>query len=344
MNEVNFPWIWVLSLILFLLILYSLGILYQRRRARKKGLSSVVSETAAPASLPGPRFSQAIASWLPLLKEENKSPERWEEVLIRSDMGPRLSSDLIQKLQSTDESPEHFFRRELKVILESAQAEGKPWERHQPWVVFVVGVNGAGKTTTLVKMGAYFQRMGKSVGVIAADTFRKAAVEQLERACETNRLESFSIKKEESSEGADPASVVFDGLKKFQSKEIILVDTSGRLHNKQNLMDELAKMKRVAFKAIEGAPQDIWLVIDATLGQNAVQQAESFHQTMGLSGLIITKLDGLSRGGAIFQMAQKLKLPVWFIGTGEKVEDLERFDPHQFVDELFDQRDAKSLT
>lgn len=343
MEDFNFPWAVALTAILLLLFLYALGMWYQRRKAIREGGHPVSHASAAPPSLPAPRFRQAISSWLPLLKDESKDSQKWEEVLIRSDMGPRLTRDLVSKLQKVEEQPQQFFRRELKELLRPATTSTKRWESHRPWVLFVVGVNGAGKTTTLVKLGAYFKRQGKSLGVVAADTFRKAAVEQLQRACEKNDLECFSIRRPDSSEGADPASVVFDGLKKFKDRDLILVDTSGRLHNQKNLMAELEKMKRVADKSLTGAPHDIWLVLDATLGQNAVQQAESFHASMGVTGLIVTKLDGLSRGGAIFQMAQSLQLPVFFVGVGEKIEDLEPFQPDEFVDELFDQGSSESL-
>lgn len=297
--------------------------------------------TAEPAPVKEKKkvSSRALASWIPLLKEKTKDRDRWEEVLIMSDMGPRLADELLDDLEKSDEDPESFFKLSLKDLLRPAADKSEPWNKHKPWVLFVVGVNGVGKTTTLVKLGVYFQQMGKSVGVIGADTFRKAAIEQLEIGCSKHSLSFFSQKAGEGqSEGADPSSVIFDGLKKFQDQDVVLVDTSGRLQNKKNLMEELKKMKRVADKSSEGAPHDIWLVLDATLGQNATQQAEVFHEAVPLTGLVLTKMDGLSKGGSIFQLYQKLKLPIRFVGSGEAATDIQPFDPDSFVDELFDLR------
>lgn len=282
-------------------------------------------------------FSKAISSWIPLLKEKTKDRDRWEEVLIMSDMGPRLADELLDGLEKTEEAPMEYFKVSLKNVLKPAKAQTEPWADKKPWVLFVVGVNGVGKTTTVVKLGRYLHGLGKSVGVVGADTFRKAAIEQLERGCQKNDLSFFTHKKnEEMSEGADPSAVIFDGLKEFKDKDVILVDTSGRLHTKKNLMEELKKMKRVGDKSLPGAPHDIWLVLDATLGQNALSQAQVFHEAVDLSGLILTKMDGLSRGGSVFQLYRELQRPIWFLGKGEDSSDLESFDPDNFVEELFD--------
>jgi fused signal recognition particle receptor len=250
-------------------------------------------------------------------------------------MGPTLAADLLKEIDS-EENPELYLKERLHSLIAGAQRDDAPWKEKKPWVVFIVGVNGVGKTTTIVKLANYFQKLGLQTGVIGADTFRKAAVEQLERGCEKIQAPFFTLQGAQGSEGADPSAVVFDGLKKFQSSDVILVDTSGRLHNKKNLMEELVKMKRVANKSLEGSPHDIWMVIDATLGQNAVQQGRSFNEILGLTGLIITKMDGLSRGGTLFQVFHELKTPIRFIGFGEKVDDLEIFEAKKFVEELFD--------
>lgn len=295
---------------------------------------SPVSKTSPSPKKPS--FQKAIASWIPLLQRKSKDREQWEEVLITSDMGPALANELLRDLEASPQEPEEFFRLRLKDLLKGSKASAEPWNQHRPWVLYLVGVNGVGKTTSLVKLGQYLSKLGKRVGVVGADTFRKAAIEQLERQCVSASLDFFTRRlDEEKAEGVDPSSVIFDGLQNFQSHDVILVDTSGRLHNKKNLMEELKKMKRVGDKALSGAPQDIWLVLDATLGQNALSQAENFHSAIDLSGLILTKMDGLSRGGAIFQIYQKLGCPIWFLGMGETADDLVAFNPDQFVEALF---------
>lgn len=312
-----------------------------------ESLKSTEKLKVEPKEIPAeakPRFSKAFSSWLPLLKSNSKDMSQWEEVLISSDMGPRLTSELLSQFKNTDLSAQNFFKTTLKKLLVPSVSISEKVSEHEPWVIMVVGVNGVGKTTSVVKLGHYLSKMNKSVGVIGADTFRKAAIEQLERGCVAQELDFFSHKKsDESSEGADPSAVIFDGLKKFSGKDIILIDTSGRLHTKQNLMDELRKMKKVANKAMEGAPHEVWLVLDASLGQNALVQTRVFHQAIEITGLILTKFDGLSRGGIVFEIFKDFKVPVYFLGTGEKASDLEVFDPENFVEELFDVEALKSI-
>lgn len=346
--------IWWIILGLIALVVVILAVSLRKRisedEAESDPLPKEVQELDAQAEKPLPpkaiealprrlSVSQALASWMPLLRERTRDRQRWEEVLILSDMGPQLTESLIQGLQKTDQEPKDYFKTSLKNILRPAKAEHEPWKSKKPWVLLVVGVNGVGKTTSVVKLGRFFKEQNLQVGVVGADTFRKAAIEQLERGCQKNNINFFSYKiSEEASEGADPAAVLFDGIKKFQEMDIILVDTSGRLHTKKNLMEELKKMKRVADKALPGAPHDIWIVLDATLGQNALQQAKVFNEAVNLSGIILTKLDGLSRGGSVFELFRQLQVPIWFLGIGESSEDLERFDPENFVEELFDDK------
>jgi len=283
------------------------------------------------------RFSKALSLWLPLLKSRSKNAADWEEILIRSDMGLSLSDNLVQGLAQSAEEPAEYFKNRLKDILLYAESKVLPWTLHRPWVLFVVGVNGVGKTTSLVKIAQYLKvKESLRVGVVGADTFRKAAIEQLQRGVENVGVDFFTLQGAETSEGADPAAVVFDGLNKFATYDAILVDTSGRLQNKKNLMEELKKMKRVAEKAMPGSPHDIWLVVDSTMGQNAIAQGKTFHEAVNLTGLVLTKLDGLSRGGTVFQLFQELKTPIRFLGVGEKVSDLEVFNSVKFVEELFD--------
>lgn len=288
-------------------------------------------------------FSSAIQSWIPLLNEKSKDKEKWEEVLILSDMGPRLTDELVEGLAKSDREPADYLKTTLKELIRPAEADSEPWKTRKPWVLFVVGVNGVGKTTSLVKLSRFFKSEGKSIGVVGADTFRKAAIEQLGRGCESVGADFFTHKRDgQISEGADPSAVIFDGLKHFADRDIILVDTSGRLHHKTNLMEELKKMKRVADKSMPGAPHESWLIVDATLGQNAVDQAKAFHEAIGLCGLVLTKMDGVSRGGTIFQLFQSLKLPIRFLGVGEKPEDLQKFSSDNFVDDLFDRKASYS--
>ena len=291
----------------------------------------------APFVSSRPRISQAISSWRKLFETQTKDRNQWEEVLITSDLGPKLTSQLVSKLESSDSDPESLLKSELTQMIEGAERVDEPWRQSHPWVIFVVGVNGVGKTTTVVKLARFFRAQGQSVGVVGADTFRKAAIDQLERGCLRVDADFFSISAGEEVEGADPGAVIFDGLAKFKTKDVVLVDTSGRLTNKKNLMDELAKLRRVAQKVIPSAPHDVWMVVDSTLGQNSVVQGRLFHECLGLTGLVVTKLDGLSRGGTIFQIFQELKQPIRFLGYGEAPEDLEIFKSFTFIEELFDQ-------
>lgn len=260
-----------------------------------------------------------------------------EKLLIQADFGPALTKKILGQIsEGPTEKVESRLRDLLAGILTQSELERDPWKEKKPWVIFVVGVNGVGKTTTIAKLTHYLTRAGLKVGVLGADTFRKAAQEQVQLGVEKSGADFFTLYGKDGSEGADPAAVVFDGLKKFSNKDAILVDTSGRLHTKVNLMEELKKMKRVAEKAMPGAPHDIWMIIDSTLGQNSVGQVKAFHEAIGLTGVILTKLDGLSRGGTIFQLYQELQLPICFVGLGEGLNDLVPFNSAKFIEELFD--------
>lgn len=299
------------------------------------------SEGSKPPSTPKSKsvWGGLLKSWSGLLSSSSKDQKAWEEVLISSDMGPKLANELISKLQKSEKAPAEFFKEELYELIKDAEAPQAAWESKKPWVVFIIGVNGAGKTTSIVKLARHLLQQSKSVGVVGADTFRKAAIEQLERGVLGVGADFFSIKSSnDESEGADPSAVIFDGLSKFKEKDTIIVDTSGRLQTKKNLMEELKKMKRVAQKVMPEAPHDVWLVIDSTLGQNSVSQGRAFHEALGVTGLVLTKLDGLSRGGTIFQLFQELKTPIRFLGVGERPEELLSFKSRTFVEDLFDQK------
>lgn len=203
---------------------------------------------------------------------------------------------------------------------------------HEPYVILVVGVNGAGKTTTIGKLAKRFQKEGLDVMLAAGDTYRAAAVEQLQVWGERNNVPVVA-----QHTGADSASVIFDALQSAKSKgaDVLIADTAGRLHNKDNLMEELKKVVRVMGKIDAAAPQEILLVLDATTGQNAIAQAEQFQAIVGVTGLAITKLDGTAKGGVLFAISERLKLPIRFIGVGEQVDDLRPFDANEFVDAVF---------
>jgi fused signal recognition particle receptor len=203
---------------------------------------------------------------------------------------------------------------------------------NDPRVIFIVGVNGAGKTTSIGKLANRLRQDGRSVVLCAADTFRAAAIEQLEIWAQRNGVEVIKQKS-----GADPAAVVYDAMAaaKARSVDAVIVDTAGRLHTKSNLMTELEKMKRTAAKVIPGAPHDILLVLDATTGQNGLAQAREFTTTVGVTGIILTKLDGTAKGGIVVAISRELGLPIRFVGTGEKINDLVPFDAQTYADSLF---------
>jgi len=199
-------------------------------------------------------------------------------------------------------------------------------------VIMIIGVNGVGKTTTIGKLGHQLRSQGNSVMFVAADTFRAAAVEQLEIWAQ--RVGADLVKQKP---GADPSAVVFDALASALSKEIdvVIIDTAGRLHTKVNLMEELEKIHRVAGRKLPGAPHEVWLVLDATTGQNAIAQAELFHKAIGVTGIVLTKLDGTAKGGIVVGISHQLKMPIKFIGIGETMDDLRPFDASAFVEAIF---------
>jgi len=211
----------------------------------------------------------------------------------------------------------------------------------KPFVILMVGVNGAGKTTSIAKIAHYYQQQQKKVMLAAGDTFRAAAVEQLQVWGQRNNVPVIA-----QHTGADSASVAFDALKAAQSRNIdlLITDTAGRLHTQGHLMSELEKIKRVISKQNPAAPHEVMLVLDASMGQNALQQAKQFHQCIGVTGITITKLDGTAKGGILFAIADSMRLPIRFIGIGEKMDDLRPFDAQQFVEALFAQEQSKEAT
>jgi len=262
-----------------------------------------------------------------------------EEILIRADVGVDISMDMIQKLQlrvareglTGAKQLEAALRQELLELLGGTEIEALA--RHEPMTsVMIVGVNGVGKTTSIAKLTKYLQDQGLSVIIAAGDTFRAAAVEQLSIWGE--RLGAPVIKQTSS---ADPGAVVFDALSAGLSRhaDYVIIDTAGRLHTKFNLMEELKKVQRVARKVDPTAMHEVLLVLDATSGQNALEQTRVFGEAVGVTGVILTKLDGTAKGGVAFAIRRRLQVPIKFVGTGEKVTDFAPFDAEQFVDALF---------
>lgn len=264
-----------------------------------------------------------------------------EEILITADLGVTTTRELIDMAREGVARKELENPRALKKALQDkimtflevpAPDHPRPGPG-QPMIIMVIGVNGVGKTTTIGKLAHHFKQDGKKVLLAAADTFRAAAVEQLLIWGERVGAEVIRQK-----EGSDPSAVVFDAVSAALSRkvDVVLIDTAGRLHTKRNLMAELHKIKRVTDKKLAGAPHQVWLVLDATTGQNALSQAEMFHKEMGVTGLILTKLDGTAKGGIVIGISHQLKLPVRYIGIGEKIDDLRPFVARDFVDAIFE--------
>jgi fused signal recognition particle receptor len=262
-----------------------------------------------------------------------------EKVLLSADIGVKTSQKLLEEIRGSltrrelkdPEAVWAFLRRRSAEML-AIPAPALDFSSAKPFVLLVIGVNGSGKTTTIGKLAAKLTAEGKRVLLAAGDTFRAAAAEQLEVWAGRGNATLVRGK-----EGADPSSVIFDGVKRAAAEgfDVAICDTAGRLHTKVDLMQELQKVRRVVGKASAGAPHETWLVIDATSGQNAIAQAQIFTGDMSVSGIVLTKLDGTAKGGVILGIADQLKIPVRYVGVGERVEDLRRFDPEEFVEALF---------
>jgi fused signal recognition particle receptor len=267
--------------------------------------------------------------------------EDLEEILFTSDLGVSTTQELVEILadgvaRKELDKPEKLksaLKEHIRTFLEVPETGSNEPKPGEPLVIMVIGVNGVGKTTTIGKMAKRFRDQDRNVMLVAADTFRAAAVEQLEIWGE--RVGVSVVRQQQ---GADPSAVVYDAVASARARDmdIVLIDTAGRLHTKANLMDELQKVARVAGKSLPGAPHEVWLVLDATTGQNAISQAEMFHGAIGITGIILTKLDGTAKGGIVVGISHQLKLPILFIGIGEKLDDLRPFDPTEFVDAIFD--------
>ena len=286
-------------------------------------------------------FTNRLDALLINKKVDAELIEELESLLITSDFGleatERILKDAQERSKQEGQDSAAQFRESLKdVIWERLTERHKPlqFSTQKPHVILVVGVNGVGKTTTIGKLAAHFQKDKKKVMLAAGDTFRAAAVAQLQKWGDKAQCSVIS-----QGQNADSASVVHDAFSAATSRnvDILIADTAGRLHTKINLMEELKKIKRVLNRQNPQAPHDIWLVLDATTGQNAIQQVRHFHEAMGLTGLVITKLDGTAKGGVVVSISEQFDLPIRFIGVGEGVDDLKPFDPDLFVDALFAQ-------
>ena len=260
-----------------------------------------------------------------------------EELLIMADVGVAATGRIIEAVKqqtAIGKSLREAVKDEIRAIFASVPAAPAAGSNgHAPHVVLIVGVNGTGKTTTVGKLAQLLKSTGKKPLVVAADTFRAAAVEQLEIWARRAGVDLIRAR-----EGADPAAVVFDGIAsgKAKGRDPILVDTAGRLHTKVNLMSELEKIRRVAAREVTGAPHEVLLVLDATVGQNGLSQAREFMNVAGVNGVVLTKLDGTAKGGIAVAIACELKLPIRYVGVGESIEDLIPFDVDEYVDALFE--------
>jgi fused signal recognition particle receptor len=270
-------------------------------------------------------------------KVDEERLEELEETLIASDVGVKASMEIVEHLRERGQSVKgvksvkDFLRAEMAALL----GKGTPIVTfgEKPFVILAVGVNGVGKTTTIGKLASRFANEGLSVILAASDTFRAAAIEQLDIWAE--RSGSVLIKHQS---GSDPAAVAFDAVEaaRHRGTDVVIVDTAGRLHTKDNLMNELMKVNRVIKRAMPDAPQEVLLVLDATTGQNAIRQAEIFNKAVGVTGIALTKLDGTAKGGIVFAIKRELGIPVRLIGIGEGVDDLRDFDPGDFVSALME--------
>ena len=256
-----------------------------------------------------------------------------EASLLGADLGPHVSAQVIAAVRARVAAGRADGVEEAvhEALLEALPPPGAAPRTSRPHVVFVVGVNGGGKTTSVGKLAAREREAGRKALVVAADTFRAAAVEQLERWSERAGVEIVKH-----AQGADPAAVVFDALKAARARDIdtVIVDTAGRLHTKTNLMAELEKLARIADREVPGAPHEVLLVVDATTGQNGLTQAAEFTRVTGLTGVVLTKLDGTAKGGVALAIHSKLGVPIRYVGVGEAVDDLLEFDPRAYVDGL----------
>ena len=330
------------------LVLSGLGFFWKRR---KNELPPVMAEPVKSSQLTdNARLTDKLAKTRSVLVEKLKqlpwagkieTTEVWsqfEEVLLGADIGFSTTQFLLQKARDqfknrADANVIDLLREASMEIFNSCSGSeaSHSIDQPKPWVISVVGINGAGKTTTVGKLAQKYRDMGKTVLLGAIDTFRAGAIAQLKVWADRTSSQFVTGR-----EGADPGAVAFDSITAAKARgiDVVLLDTAGRLHTKANLMEELKKIHRVVKKVIPDAPHETWLVLDGTLGQNSVVQAKEFQKALDLTGVIVTKLDGTAKGGAILAIAAELKLPIKYIGVGETVDDLNPFDSHAFIEAI----------
>ena len=286
------------------------------------------------------KISSGISDIFTKKKLDNATLEELEELLLTADMGVASSQKIIaefakqkQDRNVTDEEIRHLLAQNIENILQPCEQEFIISTDIKPYVILMIGVNGAGKTTTIGKLAAKLQKQGKKVSFIAGDTFRAAAVEQLKEWADRLNIRVFF-----GADGCDSAGLCYDGLNAAikNGDDVVFIDTAGRLQNKSGLMDELKKIDRVIKKLIPSAPHKVLLTLDATTGQNAVAQVQAFKEIIGVNGLIVTKLDGSSKGGILVAIAEESKLPIYYIGVGEQIDDLDTFNAYQYACSLVD--------
>lgn len=288
-------------------------------------------------------WAQKIGTIFKNRRWDEESLEAMEENLIAADIGVKATQKLMNALRDQSPAGDEALDREMSSRLQAAMIEmfnGSVPRRKtaplsvRPWIVIFLGVNGVGKTTTIGKLAAQYRAAGKKVLLVAADTFRAAAIEQLDAWAQRVGVDMVKHRP-----GSDPSAVVFDGIQAARNRgvDIVLIDTAGRLHTKVHLIDELKKIRRVIAREQPDAPHETLLVLDATTGQNGLQQARVFKEAADVSGIVLTKLDGTAKGGVIISIQEELGVPVEYIGVGEDVEDLQPFDATRFVQALFEQ-------
>lgn len=299
----------------------------------KSGFNKIKTALTKSRSALGDRLKDLFSK-----KISDDSFDELEEVLYQADLGTKIALDLTEKIrvftqQNNSATQEELLNVVREELLKLCPTDDKPKFEAHPLVFLIVGVNGNGKTTSVAKLAKFYKEMGKKVLIGAADTFRAAAIEQL-----TTWATRVGVDIVKSSPGSDPSSVAFDtvtaGL--ARKSDVIIIDTAGRLHTKTPLMQELQKMRKVLDRVLPGAPHETFLILDATTGQNAIDQAKTFNEYTPISGIILTKLDGSAKGGIVFAIQKELSIPVKFLGVGEGMDDLQNFDAKSFISAIVD--------
>lgn len=317
-----------MTYIIVALILVCVIAVFLKKYFRKKTSTAIIGKTSPMGGLKE-KFMSVFTRDLP----DGAFWQQLETTLIEADVGVDMTTRLVDsaRAERTVEAVKQSLSRQMKEMFNPLESIVRNINAPLPYVILVVGVNGVGKTTTIAKLARNYQSEGKKVLLVAGDTFRAAAVEQLKKWGERLNLEVIS-----GNADADAAAVAFDGVSRAKAKgfDVVIIDTAGRLHTKQNLMEELKKVVRVISRSLSDAPHEKLIIIDATVGSNSLSQVRQFHAALSLTGVVVAKMDGTAKGGIVFAIANELKLPVTHIGVGEKMTDLQKFDPEKFVDAI----------